>query len=150
MIDEIDKKIIKELTKNSKIKYKDLVRSIGITAPTIQRKIKRMEKEGIIKGYTTLLDREKVKREIMAIVGIYTSPGTLEFSKQITKDFLKIKEINSVFYVTGEYNFCAIIICSSIKELNRILDKISSIQGVTRTVTSIVLDTAKEGLIIEL
>ena len=45
MIDEIDKKIIKELTKNSKIKYKDLVRSIGITAPTIQRRIKRMEKK---------------------------------------------------------------------------------------------------------
>ncbi|MEM0320031.1 MAG: AsnC family transcriptional regulator, partial [Candidatus Nezhaarchaeales archaeon] len=59
-LDEIDKAILRELVNDARLSFREIARRIGVSTATVASRVKRMEEEGVIKGYTTIVDVEKL------------------------------------------------------------------------------------------
>ena len=77
-MDSIDKKILDLLQDNGRITVKEITQTISLTAPAVSERIKRMEKEGIIEGYTAIVNPKKIGRSVHAIINVSIQPQDRE------------------------------------------------------------------------
>ena len=141
MIDEKDLKIIKLLQENSRIPYTELAKKIGVSDVAIIKRIKKLEKQGIIKKYTIIVDPKKLGYNSVSIVGINVEPEHLfsAISYLKDKDYVKYLALSS-----GDHTLMAIIWARNGSELAKIHNEISKLPGVTKVCPSIILDVIKE------
>lgn len=146
MLDDIDFKIIELLQKDGRLSHAAIGKEIGLTGPSVYARIQRMEREGIIQGYTVLLDSAKVGRGLVAFVrvdmqNVSDNYGPFEHFEEFTR---QEPEIMECFDVAGEDSYVLKIRTGSPERLRELLKKIYTLPGVNRTVTSIALATIKE------
>ena len=141
LIDEIDKKILKKLLTDSRFSYRQIARELKLSVGTVLKRIKRLEKGGIIKYYTTILNHEKLGFDLIAITHITFSKGKLiETEKKIAK----IKNVCAVYDVTGNTDAIIISKFKNRKELGEFTKTLLSMPYVERTNTNVVLTIIKE------
>jgi len=143
-LDEIDIKILDELRRNSKITYKEIAKSMNISVGAVYNRIRRLENEGVIKGYTINLDYSKMGYDLTAIIMLQVEgPHIVEVEKILAK----YNENMSVYDITGEYDIAVIAKLRDREHLNKLIKDILTIPHVKRTVTSIALSVVKENFI---
>ncbi len=141
MIDEKDLKIIKLLQENSRIPYTELAKRVGISDVAIIKRIKKLEKQGVIKKYTIVIDPKKLGYNSVSIVGINVEP---EYLFPVIS-YLKEKEyVKYLALTSGDHTLMAIIWAKNGSELAKIHNEISKLPGVTKVCPSIILDVIKE------
>jgi DNA-binding Lrp family transcriptional regulator len=140
-IDETDEGILGELKKDSRKSIRKLASLIGISPSAISERIRRMEKSGIIKGYTTSIDYSKLGYEFVAIVQISISGGAL---LDVQKKISALPGVVAVYDVTGQYDSIAILMRKSRAELSYLIKKILAISKVEKTNTNMVLNIMKD------
>lgn len=115
----------------------------GLSGPSVYARVQRLEREGIIKGYTALLAPEKVGRGLAAFVRIRTqTPG---FSDEVFENFIREEEqVVECHDIDGEDCYILKVRTTSAQSLQKLLKTIRSFPGITRTVTTIALETLKE------
>lgn len=139
-LDELDKRLLQELVRNSKRSYRTLAKDIGMSPAAIIDRVRALEEKGYITGYGCRLDYQKLGFEFMAIVEISMSgKNIIEVEKKITR----ISHVSAVWDTTGEYDAIAIVMCKSRSELSATVKKILSIDHVENTNTNIVLNVMK-------
>jgi Lrp/AsnC family transcriptional regulator for asnA, asnC and gidA len=138
-LDSTDQRILLELKQNCRRSYRELAASTGISPATIIERIKRMEKEGVITGYSANFDYLKLGYEFMAIVQIGIRGDLLKIQEKIAN----LKGVASVYDTTGQYDSTAILICKNRSELSALVKKILNIPGVEKTNTNMVLNVVK-------
>jgi len=137
-IDKLDKEILSILMKDAKVPYTEIAQRLIVSAGTIHVRMKRMEKLGIVKGATLVLDPAKMGYDLMAFIGIYLAKGSAYDDVIIEID--KIPEVVEAHYTTGEYSIFAKIISRNTGHLREVInDKIQPINGIMRTETIISL-----------
>jgi len=140
-LDEIDNKIVLLCSKNGKISAREMAKKIGVTVTTVITRINKLEKTGIIKGYTAILDHEKLGYELTVLVEIIVSKGKLlEVENQISV----LPNTCAVYDITGETDGLVIAKFKSREDLSSFIKKILSFKYVERTNTHVVLTTIKE------
>jgi len=141
MIDEKDLKIIKLLQENSRIPYTELAKRVGISDVAIIKRIKKLEKQGVIRKYTIVIDPRKLGYAFVSIVGINVEPEHLfpVISHLKEKEYIKYLALSS-----GDHTLMAIIWAKNENELAKIYEEISKLPGVTKVCPSIILDIIKE------
>jgi len=141
MIDEKDLKIIKLLQENSRMPYTELAKKVGISDVAVIKRIKKLEKQGVIKKYTIVIDPKKLGYNSVSIVGINVEPEYLfpVISHLKEKDYVKYLALSS-----GDHTLMAIIWARNGSELAKIHNEISKLPGVTKVCPSIILDVIKE------
>ena len=139
--DETDERILFELRRDSRKSLRNLASSVGISPSAISERIKRMEKSGIIKGYTVNTDFYKLGYEFVAIVQISISGGNL---LEVQKKISSLPGVMAVYDVTGQYDSVAILMRKSRAELSSLIKKILAIQRVEKTNTNMVLNVMKD------
>jgi len=141
MISSIDKEILKHLIKNGRLSFRDISRKSKLSVSTIAKRVRQMEKEKIIKGYSTILDYEKLGYDLTAVTEVIVSKGKLiEIEKMISK----IPNVCAVYDVTGLTDVIVIAKFKNRKELSNFTKLLLSMPFVERTNTHIVLTTVKE------
>ena len=142
-LDDIDVKILRLLRESHlKPNYTKIAKEIGLTTPSIKARIDKLEKAGYIKGYTTLLDYEKLGKGILAIIGISTLPEKL---KSVINELKKLSEVYELYNVTGTYDLILKVRVKDVVSLNDlIVDKFIKIDGISKTYTMLVLSIYKE------
>ena len=140
-LDSIDMRILKILESDSRLSYREIAKKIGVAVGTVASRIKEMEEEGIIKGYTVMLDYEKLGYEITAVTTIMVSRGKL---LEVDKIISKIPNVCCVYDVTGTVDSIIISKFRSRDELSSFTKRLLSIPYVERTNTHVVLNTIKE------
>jgi len=141
MISNIDKEILKHLIKNGRLSFRDISRKSKLSVSTIAKRVRQMEKEKIIKGYSTILDYEKLGYDLTAVTEVIVSKGKLiEIEKMISK----IPNVCAVYDVTGLTDVIVIAKFKNRKELSNFTKLLLSMPFVERTNTHIVLTTVKE------
>ncbi|MFP4423621.1 MAG: Lrp/AsnC family transcriptional regulator [Candidatus Woesearchaeota archaeon] len=103
--DTVDEQILELLQANGRLTYKEIASHLGVSSVTILNRIKRLEKENIIKGYTTLIDTEKL--------GLLEAIIYLKASQSISHPSI-IRKLET----TGDYNLILFVQCKGKKELN--------------------------------
>lgn len=140
-IDEVDRKILKELTTDSRLSYRQIAKKAKVSVGTALNRIRRLEKEGVIKGYTAIVDQEKVGYQLTGIAEITVSKGKLlEMEQAISK----LPNTCAVYDVTGLTDAIVVAKFHSREELSKFTKTILGMPFVDRTNTRVVLTTIKE------
>lgn len=121
--DAIDRKILNALTQNARISNAQLGRSVGLSAPSVAERIRRLEEAGVIGGYCATINLDTLGLPIAAWLRIRPIPGELQRVVQILRDLPQIVECDRI---TGEDCFLARAHVGSVAELETLIDELIS------------------------
>ena len=140
-MDDIDKKIIKVLEDDARTSLRKISELVDVSLGTVSNRVKRMEKNGIIRGYSVILDPDKIGWELNVVIGLRIQKGRLiEIQERIAKD----SRVHGVYDVTGDFDSMVIARAKNRKDLDDLSKNVLSIDGVERSITHLVLNTVKE------
>jgi DNA-binding Lrp family transcriptional regulator len=139
-MDKIDEKILKNLTVDARLSARQLALKLGMSTVTILSRIRKLEKAKIIKGYTALIDHEKLGYDLTAIIEIIAKKDILDVEERLSK----IDNVCGVYDITGNTDTVIIAKFKERNELSAFVKSLSSMANVENTITHVVLNTAKE------
>ncbi len=140
-LDDTDVKILKRLLHDARRSYRKVAEEIGVSPPTVLARVEKLEKEGIIKSYSAILDHEKLGYDLTAIIDITATKGKIvDLEKQIAK----FPNVCAVYDTTGLTDMTIIAKFKGRAELSSFVKKDLSLPYVERTNTHVVLVTVKE------
>ena len=148
MIDQIDIKILAILQNSGRSRLADIADEVELSAPAVLERVKKLEVNGVIKGYQALLDGKKVGKDITAFIGV--SIGNQRDIDKFASQMLRNHDVLECHHVTGDESFILKVKSANTTSLEKLLGEIRSVEGVTRTVTRVVLSTAKESQMFDL
>jgi len=141
LLDDIDKRIIKVLEDDARTSLRKISELVDVSLGTVSNRVKRMEKNGIIRGYSVILDPDKIGWELNVVIGLRIQKGRLiEIQERIAKD----SRVHGVYDVTGDFDSMVIARAKNRKDLDDLSKNVLSIDGVERSITHLVLNTVKE------
>jgi DNA-binding Lrp family transcriptional regulator len=140
-MDETDVKIVKKLLSDARMSYRKVAEEIGVSPPTVLARVEKLESDGIIRSYSTLLDHEKLGYDLTAIIEITSTKGKIvDLERQIAK----FPNVCAVYDITGLTDMIVVAKFKNRKELSNFVKKDISLPYVERTNTHVVLITVKE------
>jgi DNA-binding Lrp family transcriptional regulator len=140
-LDETDVKILKMLTSDARLSSRQIANQCGISVGTVLSRIKKMENDGIIQGYSVLLDQEKLGYELTVVSEITVSKGRL---LEVENEIARLPNVCCVYDVTGLIDAVIIAKFKNRQELSKFTKRLLSLPYVERTNTHVVLTTIKE------
>ena len=140
-LEETDKKILNIIVENSRLSLRQIAKKAGVSVATVMHHIKNLEKEGIIRKYTTKLDYEKMGYDIEVMIEIRISKGKLfEVEKKISAH----QNVFAVYDTTGAFDAVILARFPTRRTMDNFLKKIQTYEFVERTETKLILRTMKE------
>ena len=140
-LDDTDVKILKTLTLDARLSSRQIARQCGVSIGTVLTRIKRLEIEGIIRGYPALLDQERLGYELTVVTEITVSKGRL---LEVENEIARLPNVCCVYDVTGLIDAVIIAKFKNREELSMFTKRLLSLPFVERTNTHVVLTTVKE------
>ena len=135
--DELDMKILFELTKNGNISVPILSKKLGINASVLYSRIKRLVRKKLIKKFTIEIDESLLGINVKTSVGINRDP---KLKEEIHKKLLEIAEVVSLYEVTGRFDIILRVYTKDLEDLHSVvMDKIGNIDGIQNTETFVEL-----------
>jgi len=122
MLDELDRKLLDILVKDSRTSLKELAQQVGLSSPSVSERLRRLEERGVIRAFTVEIDPEALGYPLQAIVRIRPLPGKLHIVQQLIEE---IPEFGECDKVTGDDCFVARLYVRSMGELDKLLDRIA-------------------------
>jgi Lrp/AsnC family leucine-responsive transcriptional regulator len=148
LLDPIDLKILFILQNDGRKRLADIADEVELSAPAVMERVKKLEASGVIKGYQALVDSKKVGKDITAFIGV--SIGNQRDMERFASQMMRYQDVLECHHVTGDESFVLKVKSANTGSLEKLLGDIRSVEGVTRTVTKVVLSTAKENQALEL
>ena len=140
-LNETDRKILKSLLEDARFSSRQIAKKIGVSVGTVLSRIKKMENKGLIKGYSAILDQEKLGYQLTVLTEITVSKGKLvEMEKEIAKN----PNVCGVYDITGLTDAVIIAKFKNREELGKFTKYLLSLPYLERTNTHVVLNTVKE------
>ncbi|MCP4076567.1 MAG: Lrp/AsnC family transcriptional regulator [Gammaproteobacteria bacterium] len=136
-----DQRLIALLRANSRLPISELARKLGVSRTAAQARLQRLERTGIIKGYTVELSDEYLKGCIKAMVMIKVPPAK---RVNIERALSKIPQLITLYSISGNFDMTAVVIAPSVVELDDVIDQIGVLEGVEETQSSVILSTKFE------
>jgi Lrp/AsnC family transcriptional regulator, leucine-responsive regulatory protein len=138
-LDAIDHNILALLRENARRTLADIGDHVSLSVAAVKRRIERLERDGVIKGYTTRVDMSGLEEGIEVIMEVYcadrTSPG------DIRPSFEHVEEVVSGFTVSGEPDVLLRLRVDSVSHLEQVVERLRRDPNVVRTKTMLVLST---------
>lgn len=146
-LSRIDKKILRELQKDGRISFAELARRVGLTTTPCLERVKRMEREGVIQGYTTLLDPASLQAALVVFVQIRLSRTSQNIFAKFKKAAMALNAVQECYLVSGNFDY---LIKARVADMNayRILlgDTLLTLPGVQESTSYVVMEEVKETL----
>src|SRR5688572_17061773 len=138
-MDSIDQRIVALLRENARRSFKDIGDQVHLTAPAVKRRVDRLERDGIILGYTAVVDPPAFGWHAEAFVDLFcegSMPG-----EAIKRAVEGEAGVVSAHTVAGEASALLHVMAEDTQGLESALERIRATEGITRTVTEVVLST---------
>ena len=140
-IDEVDRRIIRELQIDARRSNKALAEAAGVSPPTALARVRALESRGVIRGYHAAVDPVSLGREVQAIVSVRIQPKSEAVLRDIVDRVWALDETVAVTLVTGSVDMLVHLAVSDISTLSeRVLMNIASLPNVVDEQTSIVFE----------
>ncbi len=142
----MNKKLLGLLNQNARYKISDLSAMTGIDEETVKSEIKSMEKEGLIRGYKTVIDWERLDSAyVSALIELKVTPKTGFGFEEVAERVMKYDEVETVYLMSGGYDLCVIVKGKTFQQVAMFVAKeLSTINSVISTATHFVLRRYKE------
>jgi len=140
-MDSIDEQLIAALRENARASTAKLARLVGRSRTSVQSRLERLERDGVIVGYGVRLAPEHGLGAVRAHVMIKVGPKE---SRAVTRALRAIAQVRVLHSVSGDADLIAVAATSSVAEMDEVIDRIGALDGVERTTSSIILSTKFE------
>ena len=136
--DEIDERLIRMLQEDSLWAFVDIANEIGLSESAVRRRVKNLVDRAIIKRFTIELGVTD-KTSAITLISVASTADTSAVSNRL----MELNGVKVVYEITGQYDIAAIIAAPAIVDINRCIDDIRKIEGVSDTDTVIILKTMR-------
>lgn len=140
-LDETDRKLLARLRADAREPVSALARELDLARSTVQERIARLERSGVIAGYTIRAGEQFAERQIAAHVMISVDP---KLAASLTADLKKMPEVRSLSAISGAFDMMAEVAAETTARIDAVLDAIGHLKGVQKTMSSIVLSVKFE------
>ncbi len=137
-MDDLDRKLLRALSKNVRISISQLARVLGVSRSTAQSRLKRLETNGMIIGYRIEYGEKFNRNLIEAHVQIQVDQ---KLTGRALSEIDKIGEVRALYAVSGDYDLIAVLAAESTEKLSATLDGLANLEGVERTNSLVILET---------
>jgi Lrp/AsnC family leucine-responsive transcriptional regulator len=152
-LDEIDRRILEMLQADCKVALARVGEQVGLSAPSVVERVRKLENEGFIQGYHARLNPRRLGLDVIAFISVWTAhPQVIkEFGAKLSSKFTSERSKSSEFddvlechHVTGDPSLLLKIKTRNTQSLERLISTLRSLTGVERTETMVVLSTLVE------
>ena len=147
-IDETDVIILEILQKEGRTKRNELAEKVGLSLPAASERLRKLEESGFIKGYFAKVDHKLLGKDITAFI-IVTVDSSKHFPS-LVEHANSMEEVLECHAITGDGTHLLKVRTENTASLEKLLARIQSWSGITKTTSSIVLSTAKESMRIKI
>ena len=138
VINRKDEQIIELLQKDARISLAEIARRIKLSRTAAKARLDKLERSGVISGYSVRLSDHYLRGRVQAMVMIKSPPLKRE---QLEKALMKMNNLQSLYSISGVFDLVAVISAQTISELDTYIDKIGQLKGVEDTMSSVILST---------
>lgn len=142
-VDATDRALIAALRANARATFADLAKAVGLSAPAVHDRVRRLEAAGIVTGYHAAVAPAALGLGVSALVGIHQSDGAEQ--DDLAARLAEVPVIEDCWFVAGEEAFVVKVRVPDVDALEHTLGVLRRIPGVARTRTTVVLSTRFEG-----
>ena len=140
-MDAIDEKLLQALRDNARASTARLARMVGRSRTSVQSRLERLEREGVIVGYSVRVAPEHDLGAVRAHVMIKVGPKE---ARAVTAALKAVAQVRVLHSVSGDVDLIAVAATASVAEMDEVIDRIGALDGVERTTSSIILSTKFE------
>ena len=143
-LDETDVRLLKALQKDAKANTKELCDELHISKTPIYERIKRLENEGVITGYTAIVDNKKVGLPLVVFCNVSLAVHDDEHICRFREDIANIDEVMECYSTGGVFDFLLKIVLKDMDEFNRfVFEKLTKVHGIVKMQSPFVLSEIK-------
>jgi DNA-binding Lrp family transcriptional regulator len=143
-LDDRDWRLLQLLQDDARTSNAELARMVNLSAPGLQKRVRKLEQRGVIRRYVTLLDREAVGLDLLCFVNVSLAHHRPDAAERFRDEMKVMPEVLECHYLTGEFDYVMKFVVADHTELERFLfEKLMRVEGVDRVRTSIVLNEIK-------
>jgi DNA-binding Lrp family transcriptional regulator len=135
-VDETDEKIIRILQADSRRAFVEIANEIGLSESAVRRRVKNLLDKMIIKRFTIELGASD-KTSAITLISVAADTSA------VSKELMNLNGVKVVYEITGQYDIAAIIAAPAIADINKCIDDVRKIEGVSDTDTVIILKTMR-------
>jgi len=137
-MDDLDQHLLTRLRENARAPVAELARALGLSRTTVQSRLARLERSGVIAGYAVRLSETHENAQVHAFVMLTVEPKQ---ATAVAAALRKLGGVRRLQSVSGGFDMIAAIEAPSVSEMDALIDEIGAVRGVERTNSSIVLST---------
>ncbi len=143
-LDDIDRQILCMLQENSRTSSAELARQVNLSAPGLQKRLRKLEENGVIGRYVTLVNREALGLDLLCFAQVTLAHHQPECVGNFCDRVQGLPEVLECHHLSGEFDYLLKVVVPNHQHLEKFLsEKITRIPGVDRIRTSIVLNEIK-------
>ena len=146
-LDSVDREILMLLQQDSKLKIKEIAHQVGLTVTPTHDRIKRLEKIGVIKQYTALLDKRKINKSLTAYCNVTLHQHSRPLIENFQREAAQIPEVMECMHMSGSYDYLLKVVVEDMNEYQRFIStKLAAIDNVANVQSSFVMTEVKNGV----
>ena len=150
-MDEYDKKILDFLQKNANLTAKELSNNLSLSQTPIYKRIRKLEKIGVIKDYVAIIDGEKVNKGFIVFMNITINDHSFNSRKKFIDKISSLKDVSELYHTSGQYDFLAKVRFSNVKKYRDFLvNNIATVENINDIDSQIVLEEIKASTLINM
>lgn len=143
-LDETDRAILCELQRNARVSNAELARQVDLSAPGLQKRLRKLEENGVIENYVTLVNREALGFDMLCFVQVTLRRHEPEAIARFRNLVQSVPEVLECHHITGEYDYLLKVVVRNRKHLEQFLmETLTPMQGMDKIRTSLVLNEIK-------
>ena len=140
-ISPADELLLSLLREDARASTAGIARRLGLSRTTVQNRIERLERQGVIAGYTVRVHDDYERSRIRAHIMITVRPKQMA---AVAEAVQAIREVHLLYAISGGFDLIALAVAATVGEMDELTDRIGAIDGVERTTSSIILSTKFE------
>ena len=143
-LDERDLEILRNLQRDASLTASELARRLEISAPGLQKRLRKLTDAGVIKGQVALVDREAVDLDLLCFVQVTLSRHQPKTVERFRKAMRSMPEVLECHLLTGEFDYLLKVVARNHRNLEDLLiERLTAVEGVDKVRTTIVLNEIK-------
>lgn len=143
-LDQTDIRLLKALQKDAKANTKELCELLHLSKTPVYERLRRLESEGVIKGYSAIVDNAKVGLPLVVFCNVSLAVHDDDHIERFKKDIMEINEIMECYSTGGVFDFLIKVVLKDMEEFNKfVFEKLTKVHGIVKMQSSFVLSEIK-------
>jgi Lrp/AsnC family leucine-responsive transcriptional regulator len=141
-VDTTDSRLVEALRANGRLSWAELGRTVGLSGPSVQERVRRLEERGVLLGYRAVVNPDEVGLGTSALVGLFQGDDTE--TDDVVEAVRQIPAVEDCWFVAGDEELVVKVRVADVSALEAIVGRLRRVRGVVRTRTTVVLSTRWE------